>query len=63
MTEYGDMCPNCCTPWKCNGPHLQPDADPGPIELELVSDDRGWGIALLVIAGVSALVLLAVLVL
>jgi hypothetical protein len=18
-----DMCPNCCTPWKCNGPHLQ----------------------------------------
>lgn len=16
------MCPNCCTPWKCNGPHL-----------------------------------------
>lgn len=17
----GDMCPNCVTPWKCNGPH------------------------------------------
>ena len=24
LTEYGDMCPNCVTPWKCNGPHLQP---------------------------------------
>jgi hypothetical protein len=21
MTEHGDMCPNCVTPWKCNGPH------------------------------------------
>jgi hypothetical protein len=20
-----DMCPNCVTPWKCNGPHLSPD--------------------------------------
>jgi hypothetical protein len=20
-----DMCPNCVTPWKCNGPHLLPD--------------------------------------
>jgi len=19
-----DMCPNCVTPWKCNGPHLKP---------------------------------------
>ncbi len=19
-----DLCPNCCTPWKCNGPHLEP---------------------------------------
>ena len=18
-----DMCPNCVTPWKCNGPHIQ----------------------------------------
>lgn len=22
-TDEGDMCPNCNTPWKCNGPHLQ----------------------------------------
>ena len=20
--EADDMCPNCCTPWKCNGPHI-----------------------------------------
>jgi hypothetical protein len=20
--EADDMCPNCLTPWKCNGPHL-----------------------------------------
>jgi hypothetical protein len=20
--EAGNMCPNCVTPWKCNGPHL-----------------------------------------
>ena len=22
MTEADLMCPNCVTPWKCNGPHL-----------------------------------------
>jgi len=21
-TQHDDMCPNCVTPWKCNGPHL-----------------------------------------
>lgn len=21
-----DMCPNCVTPWKCNGPHLTEEA-------------------------------------
>ena len=21
-----DMCPNCCTPWKCNGPHIPAEA-------------------------------------
>jgi len=21
--EVDDMCPNCVTPWKCNGPHVQ----------------------------------------
>lgn len=21
-TDLGEMCPNCNTPWKCNGPHL-----------------------------------------
>lgn len=20
--DADDLCPNCCTPWKCNGPHL-----------------------------------------
>lgn len=22
MCERVPMCPNCVTPWKCNGPHL-----------------------------------------
>lgn len=22
-----NMCPNCVTPWKCNGPHTEPEAD------------------------------------
>lgn len=31
--EYGapdeaDMCPNCVTPWKCNGPHLPTENGP-----------------------------------
>jgi len=21
-TEDSELCPNCCSPWKCNGPHL-----------------------------------------
>ena len=25
---YDYMCPNCVTPWKCNGPHLLPGEDP-----------------------------------
>lgn len=25
--EADDMCPNCVTPWKCNGPHLPPDGE------------------------------------
>ena len=22
-----DMCPNCVTPWKCNGPHLMEETE------------------------------------
>lgn len=31
-----DMCPNCVTPWKCNGPHIKPcrGAPGGSPELE-----------------------------
>ena len=25
--HFDDMCPNCVTPWKCNGPH-EPPSDP-----------------------------------
>ena len=24
---YEYMCPNCLTPWKCNGPHIVPLSD------------------------------------
>lgn len=23
--DADDMCPNCVTPWKCNGPHIDYD--------------------------------------
>ena len=26
--EADSMCPNCVTPWKCNGPHESPERDP-----------------------------------
>lgn len=29
-----DMCPNCVTPWKCNGPHALPPSAPHPDALE-----------------------------
>jgi hypothetical protein len=25
-----DMCPNCVTPWKCNGPHIEKVTEPTP---------------------------------
>ena len=29
--EADDMCPNCVTPWKCNGPHEPTYATGGPV--------------------------------
>jgi hypothetical protein len=37
-----DMCPNCVTPWKCNGPHLPEsdyDTEAGPTTQQ-VADSR-----------------------
>lgn len=31
MSEDNTMCPNCLTPWKCNGPHLSKDNMPATI--------------------------------
>jgi len=28
---YEYMCPNCLTPWKCNGPHIEQDAQRTPL--------------------------------
>lgn len=39
-----DMCPNCVTPWKCNGPHLPAPcrgAPGGSPELERYLDSLG----------------------
>lgn len=30
--ETDDMCPNCVTPWKCNGPHIPFPIVPAPVE-------------------------------
>ena len=27
--EWPEMCPNCVTPWKCNGPHIAPERRKG----------------------------------
>lgn len=38
-----DMCPNCVTPWKCNGPHIKPcrGAPGGSHQLERYIDSLG----------------------
>lgn len=38
-----EMCPNCVTPWKCNGPHLVPcrNAPAGSPQLESYLDSLG----------------------
>lgn len=39
-----EMCPNCVTPWKCNGPHLlkpRRNAPSGSPELERHMEDMG----------------------
>ena len=28
------MCPNCVTPWKCNGPHELPEREPDGFEVD-----------------------------
>ena len=32
--EADDMCPNCVTPWKCNGPHEPPEKIPVAWEVD-----------------------------
>lgn len=41
--EFDDMCPNCVTPWKCNGPHIRPcrNAPVGSPQLENYLDGLG----------------------
>ena len=43
------LCPNCCTPWKCNGPHIpepapQPSAEPVAPKCGAIIEvfDKGW---------------------
>jgi hypothetical protein len=30
MIDDDDLCPNCISPWKCNGPHVPALPDPAP---------------------------------
>lgn len=41
--DMDDMCPNCVTPWKCNGPHIRPcrGAPGGSPELERYLKEMG----------------------
>ncbi len=46
MTDEPTMCPNCVTPWKCNGPHLLTD-EPTDVHVHTLSDvgtagERSW---------------------
>ena len=38
---FEEMCPNCVTPWKCNGPHEFPPAAPEPTNVAGRWDDEG----------------------
>ena len=35
--EADDMCPNCCTPWECYGPHLEEETPFAMRRIELQS--------------------------
>ena len=35
--ESADMCPNCVTPWKCNGPHDPPERTPDGFLIDLAA--------------------------
>ena len=35
---YEYMCPNCLTPWKCNGPHIEQDAQRTPLTKEQIDN-------------------------
>ena len=48
--EEDDMCPNCVTPWKCNGPHLLP---PAASVSERARDDRFTAMLIGIIADVQ----------
>ena len=41
--DFDGMCPNCVTPWKCNGPHVMPcrNAPAGSPQLESYLDSLG----------------------
>jgi hypothetical protein len=68
------MCPNCITPWKCNGPHLnyltlaglrhrdprQPDPDPRMPDDWLLEPPPTSGAVLVYVVGAAAIVLAAV---
>ena len=30
---FDEMCPNCVTPWRCNGPHVTDDFNPRPEDI------------------------------
>ncbi len=38
--EAGHMCPNCVTPWKCNGPHLD-EQTPAALSAPVPDDAEG----------------------
>lgn len=46
------MCPNCVTPWKCNGPHIPESHPPEP------TDPWGWW-DLVIVFGTMAVILVS----
>jgi len=46
-TDEDYMCPNCVTPWKCNGPHLMEEAmTKREVRWSMLDDDLKADIAL-----------------
>lgn len=44
--DEDDMCPNCVTPWKCNGPHLEEAMTKREVRWSMLDEEQKADIAI-----------------